>query len=282
MVLTPTADPVRTLVDQLASLAGLEPLPADAPPRVPDGFVQDLKTSSNGQRVVLVVDQFEELFTLCGEPAQRTAFIDVLAKLAEDVALVVVGLRADFFAACVDHPTLRAALRDRPLVVGPMSEDELREAILYPAQDVGLEIEPGLVELLLRDLGTTAEGEGQAYAADRLPLLAHALRGVWQQRQGTTLTVSGYQDTGGIQRAVAVTADRVFDDLDQLGQQAAQWVFLRLTKIGDGVDDTRRRVARTTLIESSGHPDGFMFVQAIAARAARGRTPHKRAVPTYK
>jgi hypothetical protein len=106
-------------------------------------------------RVVVVVDQFEELFTLCTDDRQRHTFIDLLAQIADNradsdtntdlVGLVVVGVRADFYAACVDHPQLRAALRDVPLVVGPMSEVELREAIRYPAQAVGLDVENGLV-----------------------------------------------------------------------------------------------------------------------------------------
>jgi len=133
-----------------------------------------------------------------------------------------------------------------------MSDIELREAILYPAQDVGLEVEAGLVELLLRDLGATAttagEGEVAGYEAGRLPLLAHALRGTWQQRHGHILTVESYRNTGGMHRAVATTADRVFAGLDPAGQHAARTLFLRLIKIGDGAEDTRRRLARTDLL----------------------------------
>jgi conflict system STAND superfamily ATPase len=170
-----------------------------------------------------------------------------LAALTSHIAaLIVVGVRADFYAACANYSPLRTALQDNPLVVGPMSDTELREAIRYPAQNVGLDIGEGLVELLLRDLGntaTTAGGRGMTgYEAGRLPLLAHALRATWQQRHGHTLTVEGYRSTGGLPRAVATTADRVFTSLDPVGQQAARTLFLRLIK------DTRRWVARTDLL----------------------------------
>ena len=132
----------------------------------------------------------------------------------------MVGVRVDFYAACVNYPHLRTALQDNQLAIGPMSDTELRAAILYPARDVGLDVEPGLVELLLRDLGDSAGGMS-GYEAGRLPLLAHALRATWQQRHGHTLTVDGYRSTGGIHRAVATTADRVFDVLDAAGQHVA-------------------------------------------------------------
>jgi hypothetical protein len=201
-------------------------------------------------RVVMVVDQFEELFTLCTDDQQRRTFIELLAQLASPphpVGLVVVGVRADFYAACANYPHLRAALQDNQLVVGPMSDTELREAILHPARAVGLDVEAGLVELLLRDLGDTVGGM-TSYEAGRLPLLAHALRETWQQRHGHILTVDGYRITGGIHRAVATTADRVFDRVDPAGQHAARTLFLRLIKVGDGTEDTRRRVSRAALL----------------------------------
>ncbi|ROP41983.1 PD40 domain-containing protein [Saccharothrix texasensis] len=190
-------------------------------------------------RVVLVVDQFEELFTLCADEDRRKAYVDRLAELAADPAraLVVLGVRADFHAACADYPPLRAALQDAPLVVGPMNRAELRETIVMPARLAGLDIEAGLVDLLLTDLGATS-----GYEAGRLPLLAHALRACWQQRNGSTLTVQGYRDSGGIQHALATTADATFASLDEDGQRLARTVFLRLVRVGDGTDDTRRRV----------------------------------------
>ncbi|MGH3887531.1 MAG: NACHT and WD repeat domain-containing protein, partial [Pseudonocardiaceae bacterium] len=247
MAFTPTAHPLTALVTQIASLTGADQATAQ---RCGELLRNHLDREEPGARVVVVVDQFEELFTLCPDDQQRRTFIELLSQLASPphpVGLVVVGVRADFYATCANYPHLRTALQDNPLVVGPMSDTELRAAIRYPAHDVGLDVEEGLVELLLRDLGDTAGGT-TSYEAGRLPLLAHALRATWQQRHGHTLTVDGYRSTGGIHRAVAITAEGVFTGLDPAGQHAVRTLFLRLIKIGDGTEDTRRRIARTDLL----------------------------------
>ena len=121
-------------------------------------------TGDDTALAIVVVDQLEELFTLCEDEQERRGFIDLLSGLAEapagrsPAALVVCGVRADFYAPCTRYPRLRTALQNGQIVLGPMSEPELRETILYPAQLVGLEVEPGLVELLLRDIGASEEG----------------------------------------------------------------------------------------------------------------------------
>ncbi|MFE3142548.1 hypothetical protein [Streptomyces scopuliridis] len=290
VVLTPTAEPLRALATGIAALTGGTVGEIAAELAADPGKVLTRLPSPLGERgrVVLVVDQFEELFTLCTDEQQRRTFVEVLSRIAggrddtaatartggtgstgalardgidngtSPAALVVLGLRADFYAGCVDHPRLRAALEDTPLVVGPMSETELREAIRYPAQAVGLEIEAGLEELLLGDLGASWHSAADAtggHETGRLPLLAHALRSCWQQLNGShTLTVQGYRDTGGIRKAVAKTADAVYQGLDETGRRLARSVFLRLVRISDGTEDTRRRVPRAELIRAS--PDG--------------------------
>ncbi|MFE9889834.1 hypothetical protein [Streptomyces scopuliridis] len=272
LLLTPSAHPLRALADQIVALRGAGPevtaadLVAD-PPRCLSVLAEALCNDLPGQptRAVIVVDQFEELFTLCTDEQQRHSFVTLLARLAGGQAypgtegtpraLVVLGIRSDFFAACVDHPPLRAALQDAPLVVGPMTDEELREAVLLPARDVGLDVEDGLVELLLHDLGaTTAMGPaGEArYEAGRLPLLAHALRVCWQQRHGATLTVRGYRDTGGIQGAIASTADHVYSGLDDDERRVAQSLFLRMVRVGDSTEDVRRRLGRAELADVGG------------------------------
>ena len=122
-------------------------------------------------RAVVVVDQLEELFTLCTDEQERRAFIGWLWQLAQadirqgPLALVVCGLRADFYAECANYPQLRQALQAGQILVGPMSQAELREAIICPAEAVGLDIEAGLVELLLRDLGgTPGDGDRESHS----------------------------------------------------------------------------------------------------------------------
>jgi WD40 repeat protein len=210
-----------------------------------------------------VVDQFEELFTVCGSEAERSAFISWLWQVAGDgarggpMAVVACGLRADFYGECSRYPQLRRALVADQVLVGPMSADELTEAIVCPAQATGLDVEPGLAEILLRDLGVASAGDAGlvgGYDAGRLPLLAHALQAAWQQRHGSWLTVDGYRATGGILRAVAMTAERAFSGLDPAARQEAQRVFLRLVRISDTGEDVRRRGTREDLLRDSRQP----------------------------
>ena len=233
-VFTPTAHPLSELSAQL----------------------ERLKVASG--RVVLIVDQLEEVFTLCQDEAERETLISRLGELArlpggapgKVTALVVLGLRADFYGQAARYPLLRDVLRDAPVLLDPMSEDELRQAIIFPAREVGLEIEPGLVEVLLRDLGVARQDD----RAGRLPLLAHALRATWQQRRGHRLTVDGYRATGGIERAIATTADRAYDGLDVTAREEARILFLRLVVIGEGGSDTRRRLGRAELLRDFDQP----------------------------
>jgi WD40 repeat protein/transcriptional regulator with XRE-family HTH domain len=208
---------------------------------------------SQGERLSLdsyalvVVDQFEELFALCLDEAERVRFIGELCARAADGLPVALGLRADFYGHCLAHPPLLAALRARTLPLGPMGPEELRQAITEPAAVAGLAWEPGLVEVLLRDLG--AVGGAGACEAGTLPLLSHALRATWQQRADDTLTVAGYERTGGVHGAVATTAERVHGQLPPEYQDIARRLLLNLVHVGDGADDTRNRSGRDELIE---------------------------------
>ncbi|TQF04403.1 hypothetical protein E6W39_21985 [Kitasatospora acidiphila] len=289
LLFTPTAHPLTALADQLAPLTGDSAEQLLAILRAgPDAGAEHLRTSlaAEGEatsRIVMVVDQAEELFTLCLDGQERSAFLDVVARLAEarpggsgPSALVVYGLRSDFYTQCVAYPQLQTVLQDGQVLVGALSESGVREAILFPARAVRLRVEPGLVDLLLRDLGTPVNGAlaggrrpGQeSYEAGRLPLLAHALRTTWQNRHGATLTVDGYRATGGIPHAVATTAERVFEHLGPEAQQAARLVFLRLVRLGQDTEDTRRRMPAARL---GAGPDGAGPVAAVVDAFARAR-----------
>ncbi|WP_406212137.1 hypothetical protein [Streptomyces canus] len=228
------ADPAQCLAELREITGAGDPAPAGESPSV---------------GLVVVVDQFEEVFTACGDETERQWFIDVLDRLAQPTggAVVVLGVRADFYAACTAHWQLRAALRAGPVLLEPMTEGELKEAIRRPAANVGLDVEDGLVEVLLADLGAVGGPVGTS-TTGRLPLLAHALRATWQQRHGHTLTVDGYRVTGGIQGAIATTANRLYDTLPPHFREAARWVFLRLVIVGRDADDSRRRVRYDELL----------------------------------
>jgi WD40 repeat protein len=167
---------------------------------------------------------------------------------------VVIGLRADFYPHALRYPQLVPPLQDRQVVVGPMSEAELRSAILEPAHKAKLDVEDGLVEVLLRDLAP-ASGEsvpGAAHAAGTLPLLSHALMTTWERSRRGRLTVADYQASGGIQGAVARTAEEAHEELDAREQELARRIFLRLVHVADDTADTRRRVSRSELLLGDG------------------------------
>jgi len=188
--------------------------------------------------LVLVVDQFEEVFTLCHDMAARTAFIEALLDASRTRCRVVIGVRADFYGHCAQHPGLVEALRDAQLLLGPMSAEELRQAIMRPAAKVGCTVETALVTRLV------ADATGQPGV---LPLVSHALLETWRRRRGTTLTLVGYEAAGGIQHALAQTAERTYTALETDQRAVARQIFLRLTALGDRTEDTKRRLARGEL-----------------------------------
>ncbi len=206
---------------------------------------------------VIVVDQFEEVFTLCQDEDERRDFIAALCAAARQAALIVVGLRADFYPHALRHQELVAELQRRQVLVGPMTEEELRSAITGPAKKAGLDIEAGLVEVLLRDLAPADHHEHPvaAHEPGTLPLLSHALVATWDLSRGGWLTVADYQATGGIQGAVAASAEEVYADLTPAQQELTRRIFTRLVHVADDTAATRRRVSRSELQLGDGDAD---------------------------
>jgi WD40 repeat protein/class 3 adenylate cyclase/tRNA A-37 threonylcarbamoyl transferase component Bud32 len=185
---------------------------------------------------LVVVDQFEELYTLCQDPDARERFIDVLLAHPGPVAI---GVRADFYGELSAHPELATAVAANQILLGAMSEEELRRAVTEPARLAGLKLEAGLVDVVLGEVA----GEPGA-----LPLLSHALRATWERRDGRTLTIDAYRASGGVASAVAQSADALVESVPSGEHPLLRSVFLRLTELGDGVDDTRRRVPIAELV----------------------------------
>lgn len=194
------------------------------------------KHSFGAPRLLLVVDQFEELFTLCQDEAERQAFIENLTQAVapenDGPTTVVITLRADFYALCAPYTTLREVVAGHQEYIGPMSADELRRAIEEPAWLGGWTLEAGLVDTLLKDVGDEPGA---------LPLLSHALLETWGRRRGRALTLRGYTESGGVRGAIAKTAESVYAALMPEQQAIARNIFLRLTELGEGTQDTRRR-----------------------------------------
>jgi WD40 repeat protein/DNA-binding SARP family transcriptional activator len=192
---------------------------------------------------VLVVDQCEEAFALCEDAAERTRFLDALVEHAARAPLVV-ALRADRLGDLAAHPAF-ARLVERSLhLLGAMDNAALRAAIEAPARQYGLLLEAGLVELLVGEV----EGEPGA-----LPLLSHALRETWVRRQGRTLTVEGYRESGGIRSAVAQSAERVYEQIDPVQRPLLRDLMLRLVTPTPEGDPVRGRVARHVVATDDEH-----------------------------
>ena len=203
----------------------------------PDAALTNALTSASDNGVV-VVDQLEELFTLEDDADTARTFCARLAAYATHEASVVVAVRADHLAGLAADSAF-ARLAERGLhLVSPLAGDTLRAAIEGPAQQAGLRLEPGLVDLLVRD----TEGEPGA-----LPLLSYALAQTWERRDGRVLTVEGYRATGGIRGAVARSADRLYESIPTDQRGALRSVMLRLVALSPDAEPVRSRILSATL-----------------------------------
>ena len=195
-----------------------------------------LRAVAGDERLLLVVDQFEEVFTTCRDDGERAAFVATLtgaAQAADGYATVVVAVRADYYGHCAAEPGLAGLLAANHVLVGPMDADELRRAIELPARRAQLRLEPGLTDAMIAEVAQEPGG---------LPLLSCALLESWQHRHGRTLTVAAYQQAGGVHGAVARLAERAWQQLDPDDQAAARRILLRLAGPGEGEAVVRRRV----------------------------------------
>ncbi|WDT52603.1 nSTAND1 domain-containing NTPase [Streptomyces sp. G7(2002)] len=188
----------------------------------------------------LLVDQFEELFTLCTDDEERGAFLDRLLAARDGASRlrVVLAVRADFFGRCADHRALAVALRDATLLVGPMDTHQLRAAIVRPAAARGLIVERDLTARIIEEI----DGEPGS-----LPLMSHALMETWRHRRGRTLTTQVYEAAGGLHGAIARTAEDTYTQLPPAQAALARRTLIRLITPGDGAQDTRRPINRSEL-----------------------------------
>jgi WD40 repeat protein/DNA-binding SARP family transcriptional activator len=210
---------------------------------------------------LLIVDQLEELFTICLSEDERKAFLTQLVTFAEpeNNTIVIIALRADFYTHCARYPNLRNAIAARQVYIGAMDIIELQRAIERPALQAGWGFEPGLVDWILRDIG---EEPGV------LPLLSHALLETWHKREGKLLTSKGYLATGGVGGAIAKTAETFYSNLPASQKRLARNIFLRLTNLGDHTQETRHRATFEELIT---HPSEAPRVHHLLSQLADAR-----------
>ncbi|MEU0485700.1 caspase family protein [Streptosporangium sp. NPDC006013] len=257
----PGDDPVGVLARRFAALDGSESMQLRQQLQTNPAHLRAVLTSGTVGRdepFILIVDQFEEVFSACPYEEQRRVFIQALHSacadpVSEAPAIVVIGLRADFFSHCAPHPELVDAL-GRPVVVGPMTAGQLQAAIEEPAVAAGLVLQNGLVDLLLEDLGASAQ-RSATRAGAVLPLLSHALLATWRHREGRTMTLAGYRATGGIAQSLARTADATLDQLTLASRQVARRLLPRLVRLGEDASDTARRLPLADLLPAPSSPD---------------------------
>ncbi|WP_055489061.1 helix-turn-helix domain-containing protein [Streptomyces sp. TP-A0356] len=213
---------------RLAAIRILTPGPHPASTHSPA-----LTASQEAGDTLVVVDQFEELFTLCSDPAERAAFLDLLVSAVEPKRRlrVVIAVRADFLSRCADHRPLAAALTDATFLLGPMGPAELRDAIVKPAAAAGLIVERTLTARIIEDVAEEPGG---------LPLMSHALLETWRRRRGRTLTLAAYETAGGVHGALTHTAEELYTRLAPEQAEVARRILLRLIMPGEGAQDTSR------------------------------------------
>ncbi|MEJ2502373.1 MAG: TIR domain-containing protein, partial [Gemmatimonadota bacterium] len=201
-----------------------------------------LRREGAGDRLLVVVDQWEELYTLCGDPDARALFIESLLRATEDPRVgALLTVRGDFFDDVLEHRGLADRLEGRGLNLGPMNDEELRQCIEEPAHRVGLSFEDGLVDRILEDV----RGEPGS-----LPLLEFVLQQLWQARRGNQLVHDAYRAMGEVRGALATHADARFAALSADQQKSARRIFLQLVQTTAARTATRRRATRAEIGEA--------------------------------
>jgi WD40 repeat protein/class 3 adenylate cyclase len=224
------------------------------------GLVASMGQVEAGGRLVLLVDQFEELFTTTLDADERDAFVEALVRVAmedHERVIAVLTIRADFYGHCAEYPQLARLLAANHVLVGAMSADELRRAVELPARRVGLRVESALSHALIEEVADEAGG---------LPLLSTTLVELWRKREGGWLRMETYEKTGGLRGAVARLAERSYQQLTDAEQETAKTVLLRLVGSGEGEAAVRRRVPIAEF-----DPDRNTEAAAVLDRLTRDR-----------
>ncbi|WOD41899.1 hypothetical protein [Nodosilinea sp. E11] len=271
VVLVPGSHPLEALAGVLAKTATQDPLPVTKTREFTaelglvnttgeyDGLrrIANLIPKIHDMPLVVLVDQFEEVYSLCKEDQERQAFIDNLLTAAQDSSgqvSVVITLRSDFLGETQRHPALSQVIgSDQSVIVPPMTAAELREAIARPAERSGHPLDAAIIDLLVQDT------EGREGA---LPLLQFALTRIWEGLGQEVVPAEIYRQMGGVGGALAGKAQEIYDHLSPAEQETARRIFLGLVQLGEGTRDTRRRAPVASLIASQDSPEAVKQVLA--------------------
>lgn len=218
--------------------------------------------SNDQARMVVMIDQFEEVFTQCQDLATRQQFIDNLlypTTLPDSKVIIVLTMRADFYGQCGQYPKLADALSSNQILVSPPTTSELRELLEQPARMAGCELQSGLAQRIIED---TQKQAGS------LPLIQHALMELWNRRDSRVLTHHTYEEIGGVVGALEKRAEETFLRLNESEQKLCRQVFLRLVEPGDATNDTKRQATLSEVLPRNSK--GFQNVQSVIDSLADG------------
>lgn len=223
-------------------------------------------------QLFLLVDQFEEIFTLSEDHSEVRRFLDNLYVAITEPSSqvrVVVTLRADFYDRPLMYPNFSSLVQERTEVVVPLTAEELKETIYRPAERAGISLEPGLAEAIVGDV---IDQPGA------LPLLQYALTELFDRRENGRLTFNAYRSIGGVLGALQRRADESYTGLDELSKEFSRQMFLRLVTLGEGVEDTRRRVLRSELesLVLNGKGEAVEQANSLPASGSREDPPPER------
>ncbi|MBN1562931.1 MAG: protein kinase [Anaerolineae bacterium] len=216
--------------------------------------INEILPRDNTSEFFILIDQFEEVFTQTEDNAVRVHFIESLRYAVthpESRMRAAITIRADFYDKPLLYPEFGALVRSRTEVVLPLSKAELHDTIVKPAENAGAIVEDDLITAIINDVN---EEPGT------LPLLQYALTELFERRTGRTLTLESYQDSGGVLGSLARRAEELYEEMDDERREAIRQLFMRLVTLGEGTEDTRRRVLWSELAFQREHDDPLQHV----------------------
>jgi WD40 repeat protein/energy-coupling factor transporter ATP-binding protein EcfA2 len=241
--LVPLLETQMSETDQLLEINKLATALRQGDLRLRDAIARILEKNS-GERLLLVADQFEELYTLCRDARERLLFLDNLLEASEHTPnfTLVLTLRADFLGQALSYRPFGDALQYADLKLSPMNREELQAAVEQPAAMLGVTIESGLTERIL-DAVSTQPGD--------LPLLEFALNQLWAKQRDAQLTHAAYEEIGGVEAALSRYAEEAYGRLNEEEKERARRIFIQLVRPGEGTEDTRRLATRIEVGEEN-------------------------------
>lgn len=271
VICCPGADPLENLAISLMDMLGFS---NDV--RAINNFVDALKQNTNALNLsvkltfrnnssskycVILIDQFEEIFTLCDDEVQRKAFIDNLIYAATVIngrSVVLFAIRADYYGRCAAYTELASVLSTHQFLVDRMSINDMKNAIEQPASLLGYKFDDGLIQVLVDDASTEAGA---------LPLLQHALLELWEKRENQTLTYKAYFNIGGLHGALERRAEKIYDGFSEAEKLLCQKILLKLIRLNEASEATKRRTNLKELIPLDHSPDAIEDILAKLSSA---------------